>query len=97
MEGTTNLRRHLEKKHLGLFNKYNEEDTAAEMWMDAAESQQQKQPSTVAPIFIDSSEKFKTTSKRVMELMALDDMLFNTVQGLGFKRLIKWFSPQIGK
>ena len=44
--GTTNLIRHLEKKHPGLFSKY-KEYTAAKR-RDAAESQRPQQPSAVA-------------------------------------------------
>ena len=73
--GTTNLIRHLEKKHPGVFNKY-KEDAAAKK-RDAAESRQPQQPSVVAPVFDINTEKCKATTRKIMEFMALDDQPFS--------------------
>lgn len=90
--GTTNLIRHLEKKHPGVFSKY-KGDTAAKR-RDAAELQQPQQPSTVAPMFDINTEKSNATTRKIMEFMALDDQQFCVVQDKGFVNLMKHLSPR---
>ena len=89
--GTTNLIRHLEKKHPGVFSTY--KDTAAKR-RDAAESQRPQQPSTMAAMFDVNTEKSNAITKKIMEFMALDDQPFSVVQDKGFVNLMKHLSPR---